>query len=147
MTEQQTTCNQAQGTFEQSFCTYASQLTTLCDGQEACRNAAIEHFNKTVTHVHETEIVRKADYRAAKHILCFFGVFDAPDADKNTVLQECKGKTYDTSNLTIIVPGIPDAMPCTPETHQPCDPTWTQAEYGSQTWHSTAPTTDCTPCV
>jgi hypothetical protein len=128
-TDQTRNCNIKQGTFEASYCSYASKLDSTCDEQISCRNRELNNRFTTHAAIKISEAARKSDYEAGSKIVCLFKVFEAKNEDKKDQLQTCKDLDVDVSGLDIEYHEIPDATPCTKEQDRPCADSWLSREY------------------
>merc|ERR1712190_51586 len=82
-------CDEAQGAFEQGFCSYRQTLVTKCAAYEKCRADAIEAREKTHAGVKIDEAARKAMHVSGEMVLCFLEVFEVEAKDAPAKLKEC----------------------------------------------------------
>jgi hypothetical protein len=126
--------DEQQASFESGFCTYASTLIETCDAQTRCRSQFIAARDKTHSQVKVAEGGRKAEYKAARKILCLLDVLNATAAEMPGLLTRCEQIAIATSSLDIAYPEIPAAAVCDPSpvTIQPGVAAWRIKEYESQ---------------
>jgi len=144
----QLTCDSNQRTFESAFCSYAQSLTTTCKTYTTCRSKSISTHNTTISDVRVSEAARKAEYKAAKKVICYIGVFTAADTAKPKAYSDCNAATYSTTLLDIVYPPIPTVATCdvSPVDDKPCDHNFLSTYYAGKAWSTQAPATKCTPC-
>jgi len=140
-------CDTDQGNFETAYCSYGLMLTTTCQDYDTCHADKVATYNGTTTNVKVAEKSRKAEFVAAKKVICYVGVVRAKDADKTKLLDKCKAEKYDTTQLDISYPATPDRAPCdtSPVDVKPCDSTFISTHYSS--FEPLAPATACIPCA
>jgi len=142
------TCDTDQTVFEVSFCSYGLKLTTSCSTYSTCRSTSIGTFNTVISDVKVTEAARKAEFKAAKKVICFMGVFSAAAANKPSVYAACNSATYSTTPLDILYPTAPPAATCdvTPVDEKPCDSGFLSTYYIGKSWSTQAPADACSAC-
>lgn len=143
---QKNTCDTNQGSFETAFCAYGLMLTTTCQDYGTCYPSAVATYNETTKNVKVAEESRKAEFVAAKKVICYVGVLRAKDADKTKLLDKCNAENYDTTHLYISYPAVPDRATCdtSPVDVKPCDSTFISTHYSS--FEPLAPAKACVPC-
>jgi len=141
------TCDANQGSFESAFCSYGLLLTTTCQEYDTCHANALAKYNETKTNVKVAENSRKQEFVAAKKVICYVGVVRAKDADKTKLLEKCKAENYDTTQLDIVYPAVPDRATCdtSPVDAKPCDDTFISKYYSN--FDPLAPPEACIPCA
>lgn len=141
-------CDTAQGTFESSFCSYGEKLTDTCADYEVCHTDKSSEYVENNAEIKVAETSRKAEFVAAKKVICFVGVFKAKAADKSKELKTCTAKTYSTAHLDISYPTPPSAAKCdvSPVATKPCDGAFISDHYGAS-WSTKAPAATCVPCA
>merc|ERR550532_990424 len=80
-------CDTAQGTFESSFCSYGEKLTDTCQDYEKCHSDTSAAYNNNNDLLKVAETSRKAEFVAAKKVICFAGVLKAKAAEKSKDLK------------------------------------------------------------
>jgi len=140
-------CDANQGRFEGAFCSYGQALTTTCLKHDKCRTDTVAKYNETKTNVKVAENSRKQEFVAAKKVICYVGVVRAKDADKTELLDTCKAEKYETTQLNILYPAVPDRATCdtSPVDAKPCDDTFISKYYSS--FDKEAPPKACIPCA
>lgn len=148
LNDKKTTCDSDQGTFESSFCSYGQKLTTTCSTYSTCRSTSIGTFNSVVSDIKVSEAARKAEYKAAKKVICYIGVLKAAPTDKPSALDTCNKATYGTTLLDIAYPTAPSAATCdvTPVDDKPCTSGFLSTYYIGKPWSSGAPAIPCSAC-
>jgi len=148
LTNQKATCDANQRTFESAFCGYGQSLTTTCSAYTSCRKTSIGIFSTTISDVKVSEAARKAEYKAAKKVICYVGVFSAAAADKPAALDTCNTAVYSTADFDVLYPTAPDAATCdiSPVASKPCDSTFVSTYYDGKTWSTLAPAIACVAC-
>jgi len=139
-------CDRKQTKFEDDFCDYASSLHAKCHTHSQCVNDRTADRNTTYAEVRKAEAARKADWKTATHIRCLLQVFEKDNANKTAQLNDCVWAPVDTSSITIYYPPIPPPVPCPVEDSVPCNDTWLEREYRSQSWYNATSMAPCTPC-
>jgi len=149
LNDKKTTCDSDQGTFESAFCSYAQALTSTCKAYGTCRATSISSHKTTVSDVEVSEAARKAEYVAAKKVICYVGVFAAAETAKPKVFEDCNAATHSTTSLDIVYPATPSAATCdvSPVDDQPCDSTFLSTYYVGKAWSTLAPAKTCSPCA
>jgi len=130
--------DEEQEAFETGFCTYASTLIETCEAQTRCRSQFVAARDKLHSQVKVTENGRKAEYKAAKKILCLLDVLNATVAEMPGLLVRCEKLGIATSHLDMVYPAIPAAAECDPSpvAIKPGDDAWQKKEYAIQTeWY------------
>lgn len=138
-----TDCSTKQGDFENDFLDYADFLNDTCTEYSTCRSNKIAWRNTLHGNVQRSEAARKADWQTGHRLLCLMRVFDADNDNKTSTLQACMNLTVDVSNITINYHGIPAAGVCIREADQPCDTSWLNREYTTQTWYNASLINTC----
>merc|ERR1719422_1766855 len=105
-------CNTAQATFESSFCSYGEKLTDTCQDYEKCHSDKSAEYLDSNKQIEVAETSRKAEFVAAKKVICFVGVLKAKPAEKSKELKTCIDNTYSTSHLDMSYPASPIAAKC-----------------------------------
>merc|ERR1719422_1082031 len=141
-------CDTAQSTFESSFCSYGEKLTDTCQDYEKCHSDTSAAYNNNNELLKVAETSRKAEFVAAKKVICFAGVLKAKAAEKSKDLKACIDKTYSTSHLDMSYPGLPNKAVCDvfPVANKPCDEAFITAHYEAS-WSTKAPAATCVPCA
>lgn len=145
-----TTCDGDQGTFESAFCSYGLKLITTCDDYASCRSDHIAAYNTVISDVKSSEKARKAEYVAAKKIICYCNVLSASQADKATKLNSCNSEEHSTAPLDIIYPSGPPPEEICDKTFaavHPCETSFLNLNYLSKDWSTLAPVAPCNPCA
>jgi len=150
MNDKHKACNTAQGTFESSFCSYGEKLTDTCSDYGTCYSEKSSAYTKNNDNVKVAETSRKAEYVAAKKVICFAGVLKAKAAAKSKDLKSCIDETHSTSHLDMSYPALPNQATCdiSPVAIKPCDAAFIEAHYGAGvSWSKKAPAATCVPCA
>jgi len=148
LTSKDKECDSGQSTFESAFCSYGLLLTTTCQDYDKCYAEKGKTYTTVIKDVKVDEASRKAEFEAAKHVICFVGVLKAKAADKKKELTACKGKTYSTAQLDMTYPTASSKATCdvSPVASKPCDASFISTHY-SAAWSTLAPVKKCTPCT
>merc|ERR1719464_917153 len=131
------------------FCSYHDKLTGACSTYAACRTTAAKGRTDVHAAVQVAEQGRMAEYKAAQHVKCFLGVFEATPAEQPAKLQACMDAVITTTQFEIAYHEPPQEATCdtTPVATYPCEAKWLSDRYESKDWFAQAPTVACTACV
>lgn len=130
-------CDANQTRFESEVC----GIFSIC----ACSNRSTQEYRGRVVDIKIAEAARQADFRSSVRIDCLFDVLLVGEADKDNASRTCDDLAIDVSHLQLDYGTVPE-IDCTLPSGKPCDVSWTEMEYGGESWYSMAPTAACTPC-
>jgi hypothetical protein len=140
-------CDGKQDILERYFCSWVDHHDTTCEDQDACRDTETAARSKTHAAVKVAESARKADWVTGKHVECLFGVFEAGNEDKQSILTGCLKTVFNLDGISINYHDIPAATTCVKKPHKPCDQAFLDAEYTQTVWYPKAPTAACSACI
>eukprot|EP00435_Cladocopium_sp_Y103_P024305 s864_g5.t5 len=130
-------CNTLQGKYEQSFCSYKSNLLQVCGELDRCFGHAQTLYTATRELILQSNETRFRSFLVAKKVVCYINVL----LRNLTVaaIHECDQKQINTSELNFTVPSLPEKAACTVSlvSVSPCDNEWIQTKYTNKSWYVT----------
>ena len=128
-------CNTFQREYEDSFCSYRSDLIHLCGGLDRCFEHAQALYTATSALILESNETRFRSFLAARKVVCYVNVLLRNLT--TAAIHECDRKQIDTSELTFTFPPLPAKESCNVNLTSvaPCAEEWIQDKYASKSWY------------
>ena len=128
-------CNNLQGQYEQSFCTYRSDLIRVCGELDHCFARAQALSNATNQLISQSNETRFRSFLVAKKVICYVDVL----LRNLTIaaIHECDQKQVNTSELDFTFPPLPTKATCDVSlvSVSPCESEWIQTKYTNKSWY------------
>jgi len=130
-------CDDLQEDFEETFCTWKSELELSCKNFDSCWTEAVGRFNERKEAIETLQESREEEYDAAIMVNCLWDAWDW-EADPCTVneekVKECKEELHpNTTKVTLEIPVLPPPPECDIDevSVHPCTPEFLEEEYAT----------------
>lgn len=127
-------CDRDQKNFEETFCAYASALTSTCETYDGCRSSEEERRNAAYDTAKELEESHKRIWVAYEKAVCFLNLLKEARGEDLTEdkLNACISLQPNTGELDMVYPDAAPVQDCStaPVAHVPGVEDWRTAEYG-----------------
>ena len=128
-------CNTLQGQYEQSFCSYRTDLLHVCGELDRCFAHVEALYTATSELILQSNETRFRSFLVAKKVACYIDVL----LRNLTIaaIYECDEKQYDTSELNFTFQSLPAKASCDVSlvAVAPCDAQWIQTKYTQKSWY------------
>jgi len=154
-TAQNDKCDDLQEDFEESFCTWKSELEATCKNFDKCWTEAVGRFNERKAAIEELQATRLEEYEAAIKVNCLWDAWkweDDPCTVDEDKVKACEDKLHpNVSNVTLDMPELPTPPECDVDavSVHPCTDEFLEEEYESIGVHADIVEEmkkGCTPC-
>ena len=130
-------CNTFQVQYEQSFCSYKSNLLHVCGELDRCFGHVQGLYTATRELILQSNETRFRSFLVANKVACYINVL----LRNLTIaaIHECDQKQINTSELNFTFPSLPTEAACNVSlvSVSPCDNEWIQTKYTDKTWYAT----------
>lgn len=130
-------CNTYQSQYEQSFCSYKSNLLHVCGELDRCFGHIQSLYSATRELIVQSNETRFRSFLVANKVACYINVL----LRNLTIaaIHECDQNQINTSELNFTFPSLPTKAACNVSlvSVSPCDNEWIQTKYTDKPWYAT----------
>jgi len=121
-------CNNIQAQMDGAACNRAVLIKDSCESYAECFNSRRVAFQRSKKIIKDAEKDRKAEWRALKRMVCLIDSFRDGKVQKDEI-SDCKGRTHDTSHLSLIYPQLKSPIACVVPNRYPATAAYKKAEF------------------
>jgi len=121
-------CDNVQDRMDGNACQRAVLVKDSCEAYSECYSSKIESYNTAKKLVMKEERDRKGEWRAVQRMMCLLSAFGDGKV-KNSEVDACKKKRYNTDHLIVKFPTAPPRDRCVVPDLYPSTPEYKQREF------------------